>query len=148
MEIDKRFRILMDYVTSRATGHLELPASKFFDWEDFSEDEWACDLPWRFVTLQEYLPPEAREFRELNTRILDTRASQDRTIYLRNLNGVQLSLDWDNRKFRPGAFEIILDVPKNQENTECEVARISIDEQDIRVTSHDYITNESITSLL
>lgn len=148
MEIDKRLRIFMDYVTSRASGHLELRASEFFDWKEFSEVEWACNLPWQFLTLPEYLPPEVGEFRELNTRIIDTRTAQDRTIYLRNLNGVRLTLDWDNRKERPGDFEIILDVPKNPENSECEVAKISIDEHAIRLISHDYITNDSIASLL
>jgi hypothetical protein len=148
IEINNRFRIFIDYVASGASGHLELPASEFFDWEEFSEDEWACDLPWQFLTLPEYLPPEAGEFRELNTRIIDTRTAQDRTIYLRNLNGVQLSLDWDNRTKYPGRVFIILDVPKNKEGTECEVAKMSVDEQDIRLISHDYITNDSIASLL
>lgn len=148
MEIDKRFRILMDYVTTRASGHLELPASEFFDWEEFSEDEWACDLPWQFLTLPEYLPPETGEFRELSTRIIDTRTAQDRTIYIRNLNGVQLSLDWDNRTAHPERVFIILDVQKNREGTECEVAKISIDEQEVRLISHDHIVNDSIASLL
>ena len=148
MEIDKRFRVYMDYVTSGASGHLELPASEFFEWEEFSEDEWACDLPWRFLTLPEYLPPEAGEFRELSARIIDMRTAQDRTIYLRNLNGVQLSLDWDNRTKHPGKIFIVLDVQKDKAGTECEVAKISIDEQDIRLISHDHVTNDSIASLL
>src|SRR5262245_19515437 len=102
MEIDGVFEIVFS-VTSRSGSvtSTTIPASEFFDHDEYEAPEWACDLPWRRLTLQDYLEGDSNHARCLSVVIRDLRTNQERVVHIEQLGDSQLTLSWNDRLAHP-----------------------------------------------
>ena len=148
MKIDARFRVeLTEVLRKGGVNKFSIPASDFFDANEFDETEWGCDLPWRQISLADYLPPKDKEFFGLTVTITDRNTSQVRSIHMQNLGATSITFSWDDRHARPGEFEVILDSSTGDDES-VRVARMAVDEKKVQLTCHVQIIGGEVTSLL
>ena len=148
MGINERFKIVITHALANGQVQIKsINASEFFDADDYTESEWGCDLPWRFATLPEYLP-SLSEVRSISLTVIDLRLMQELVVEIQNLSGLQLTMSWDDRRANPGEFEIILDFPRCSPETGVVVARLTVQEGKIKLTSQLLIEGDSVESLM
>jgi len=149
MVIDSRFRVIIDYVSAQGNPRtMHIRASDFFEADDYDEIEWGCDLPWRFANLSDYLSPDEMPFQEVKLRITDRQTNQEKAVYIRELNGIHVTISWDDRCASPGRFEIILDIRRNESQSVSEIARLDVDETDVKLTTHVLIEGDECRSFI
>lgn len=147
MGIDSRFRIEMDLLTTLGERRqMTVPASEFFEFEEFDDTEWGCDLPWRLASLEDYLPVDKTELYELAVHIIDLEIEQHCKIYELHLLSSTLSICWTDIRSNPSRFEIIMDIAPEKASP-VQVARIDVDHGQTVVTSHSLIDGDSIQPL-
>lgn len=147
MEINKRFTVSLKYTLKSGDQKTVLiPATDFFEFEEFSEEEWTTKLPWRNCTVPEYLPHPADSFRTITLKIADSSLKQERVIHWQFLGETTLTLSWDDRLSAPGNFEIILDTSCGDDR--AKVARLNVSDCEVELTSHSMIEGDSLTSLM
>jgi hypothetical protein len=149
MGIDDRFQVVIEYATSSKSGNkMSISAREFFEADDYDESEWGCDLPWRLAMLTDYLPTDETDLVEATLTITDVELKQERTVYVRRLNGIQLTISWDDRRTAPGRFEVILEVSRDCSRDIVEVARLDVNEIDVNLMAHYLIEGDKLKSFI
>ena len=146
-EINDRFRI--DFRYESPNGEItvkDLVATEFFECDDFDSPEWSCDLPWRNLTLREYVPASVSDIRSITLTITDVASGRERTIHVQFIGSTQLTLSWSDRNTHPGHLEVILDVPTGV-SLETSIARLGVDDGVVKLTSHALVLGDDITFL-
>jgi hypothetical protein len=147
MDIDSCFRIELHLVTT--TGERRqtvVPASEFFEFEEFDEAEWDCELPLRQLDCEDYVTVDRSQIYELTTDIFDLRLNRHRKFYEQRLLSSRLIVSWDDVRSDPSSFEIILDIALEGESR-CQIARVQVNHGQTALTSHSLCEGDSLQSL-
>ena len=148
MEIDAAIGVRLAFVDGNGAFHVvPMSASKFFEFEDYDEAEWSCHLPWRLLSILDYLPNIIESPRAVELEIDDIRKTVRRRIVLQFLGKDKMTLCWGDLLNHPGRFELILDLEKSPDGV-AEVARLEVQDGKINLASHLRIDGDECDSLM
>jgi hypothetical protein len=147
MEINDRFEITVKIRKEKLhQENVTFLATAFFDHDNYSEEEWGNDLPWRFSTIDAYLKSADRNYIDLTLRIHDKSRDITRVLYYLNIPITKVIVSWKDSS-RSGDFEIIADV--GDENADCSrTARILVNNASPLLSQYLSIESDKVISLL
>lgn len=143
MELNERFDIYISYKAAKMEPEgFHLSADSFFDSDllnEYDPDEWDCDLPWKELTAESYLPtnsPSRDLLQWLQIDIRDTSTHAHRRILKQYWAGNALLCEWSNGLMGQMILELL-----DGNSTSTQIIKMCFQSESAKIVSHSRYAN-------